>query len=81
MWALILYIGIGLYHGVVDQGVLGYPNKSQLLVLIIVPAAMVGVNIAVAAGSKKVAPPILIASLVLQIPIGFLILMAAGGGI
>lgn len=37
IWATIFYISFTLYQSVIDQGVEGYPNKSQLTHLIIIP--------------------------------------------
>lgn len=40
VWSFALYIGVGLYRGVLEQGIAGYPNSQQLIHFIILPAGM-----------------------------------------
>lgn len=41
LWSGLLWVGIKLYNGVLGQGVIGYPNTSQLIMYVIFPTSMV----------------------------------------
>ncbi|PZU10180.1 hypothetical protein [Sphingomonas sp.] len=43
LWALILLVGWGLYRGVIDQHVVGYPTTEQFHYYVVKPLVVLGI--------------------------------------
>ena len=81
MWGALLWLGLVLREGVVEQHVAGYPNQAQTMTFVVFPAIMVALNLVLFAFAKKIPVTALVASTAIQVPICFATLMMAGGGV
>jgi len=79
-WAVILFIGVTLYSGIVQQHVAGYPNAAQFRTYIAIPAGFLISNIAVAF-IRNIPAVVVGIFLALQIISFFLLFVISGGGI
>jgi hypothetical protein len=81
LWSIFLWVGIILRQGVVEQRVTGYPSQAQTINFVVLPAIMTGINFIILFFCKKISISILLIITIIQIPLFFLILMIAGGGV
>lgn len=81
IWSTILWLGLTLRLGVVEQHVAGYPNQTQTINLIVFPIIMSVFNLIVIILIKKISISILFIFISLQVPLCIFTLMMAGGGV
>lgn len=72
IWALVIFLGVNLYSGVIMQKVAGYPTPGQFYTCIVLPCALLTSTILVLLFSRKLHWLILAAFCLLQ----FLALLA-----
>jgi hypothetical protein len=80
-WGALSWFGAVLYSGIAPQGVAGYPNSSQLLFYICVPAAMVLINAYLAFRSERMPTFLFMAVSIAQFAAIPVFIVFSGGGI
>jgi hypothetical protein len=81
LWGVLLWLGLVLREGVVEQHVAGYPNQAQTVTFIVFPAIMTTLNLMLVVFAKRIRVAALVAFTAIQVPICFATLMMAGGGV
>jgi hypothetical protein len=81
VWIGILCVGLGLYTGVVEQHVPGYPNSGQFNLLFVYPGCWMAVNLVFLLLTKRIPLPVKLLTVVLQVPAVFLFFFIASGGV
>lgn len=81
IWALVLFLGINLYSGVVAQKVAGYPKPAQLYTCILFPCVLLILNIFLIVFSRKLHWLVLVVSFLMQFVAVFTFFFVVSGGV
>jgi hypothetical protein len=80
-WGVILFIGIQLYLGVVEQKVPGYPNPAQFYMYVLFPSILVITNAVLIACARRLPFSLLLAAFAVQLLALPMFIILGGGGV
>jgi hypothetical protein len=81
IWALILFLGLDLYSGVVAQRVAGYPKPEQFYICILFPCVLLILNVLLIFFSRKLHWLVLVATSLIQFLAFFTFFFVVSGGV